>query len=122
MDEFYSEMQEVLNDLSPKESDTQSNLHSQDSGTLPYYFLGLFDDALILINSRRWLYFTAVSALTSDMPELGDKIQTPIDNLVVAREYLETAQSDLQWRARLWQVTEDTVSINLSSELGGELG
>lgn len=39
--------------------------------------------------------------MTSDMPEILDKLQTPIDNLVVAKEYLETSQSDVQWRARL---------------------
>jgi hypothetical protein len=56
------------------------------------------------------------------MPDLVDKIQTPIDNLRVAYEYLETSQSDTQWRDRFWQLTEDTAKINLSCELGQEVG
>ena len=56
------------------------------------------------------------------MPQFLDKIQTSIDNLIVAKEYLETSQSDLQWRTRFWQVCEDTVLLNSASELGGDLG
>lgn len=56
------------------------------------------------------------------MPDIGDKIKTPFDNLLVAKEYLETSQSDIQWRARFWQVAEDTTSINMASELGGDVG
>jgi len=40
----------------------------------------------------------------------------------VAKEYLETSQSDIQWRDRFWQVTEDTTPINFASELGKEYG
>ncbi len=60
--------------------------------------------------------------MSSDMADIGDKIKTPLDNLLVAKEYLETAQSDVQWRYRLWQVAEDTTSINMASELGGDVG
>lgn len=56
------------------------------------------------------------------MPELGDKLQNPLDNLRVAKEYLEMAHSDIPWRANFWQIVEDTVSINMASELGGEVG
>jgi hypothetical protein len=45
-----------------------------------------------------------------------------LDNLRVAKEYLETAQSDLQWRDRFWKVTQDTMTINLASEMGGDAG
>jgi hypothetical protein len=50
--------------------------------------------------------------MSTDMPEFGDKIKTPFENLVVAKEYLETSQSDIQWRARVWQVAEDTTTVN----------
>lgn len=73
----------------------------------------IFVEALAPINPRRWPAFTAGSAMTSDMPDFRDKLQTPLENLRVAKEYLETAQSDLQWRARLWQVAEDTTTINI---------
>jgi hypothetical protein len=60
--------------------------------------------------------------MASSMPNIGNKIKTPLDNLLVTKEYLETAHSDVQWRARLWQVAEDTTSINMASELGGDVG
>jgi len=43
------------------------------------------------------------------MAELGDKLQTPFSNLLVAKEYLETAQSDAQWRD-----TEDRATISFA--------
>ena len=52
------------------------------------------------INPGRWPAFTAGSSMSSDMPDFTDKIKTPLDNLLVAKEYLETAQSDIQWRDR----------------------
>lgn len=82
----------------------------------------IFADALAPINPRRWPAFTAGSSMASDMPEIKNKLQTPLDNLLVAKEYLETSQSDLQWRARLWQVAQDTTTINIASELGGDVG
>jgi hypothetical protein len=60
--------------------------------------------------------------MSSDMPEIGDKLKTPFENLVVAKEYLETSQSDIQWRDRVWQVAEDTTTINFSYELGQDAG
>jgi hypothetical protein len=60
--------------------------------------------------------------MASDMPDIGDKIKTPLDNLLVAKEYLETAQSDVQWRDRFWQVAQDTMTINVASEIGGDVG
>jgi hypothetical protein len=38
--------------------------------------------------------------MASNMRDIKDKLQTPLDNLRVANEYLETAQSDTQWRDR----------------------
>lgn len=35
---------------------------------------------------------------------------------------METSQSDIQWRDRFCKLTEDTVSINMASELRGNLG
>ena len=56
------------------------------------------------------------------MPDLKDKLQTPLDNLRVAKEYLETSQNDTQWRARFWQVAQDTATINIASEQGDVVG
>lgn len=56
------------------------------------------------------------------MPDLTDKLETPFDNLRVAKEYLETSQSDVQWRDRFWKIAQDTVSINIASELGVDGG
>ena len=78
--------------------------------------------SLVPINLMRWPCYTAGSALSSDMTELGDKIKTPLENLVVVKEYLETSQSDIQWRDRFWQLTEDTTTINLFCEFGQEAG
>lgn len=82
----------------------------------------IFADALAPINPRRWAAFTAGSSMASDMPDIKDKLQTLFDNLRVAKEYLETSQSDLQWRDRLWQIAQDTTTINIASELGGDVG
>jgi hypothetical protein len=92
----------------------------QDSNILQEYFPNMFAEALVPANPIRWPSFIAGSALSSDMTEFGDKIKTPFQNLVVAKEYLETSQSDIQWRDRVWQVAEDTLTINLSCELGKE--
>jgi len=82
----------------------------------------MFAEALIPINPQRWPAFTAGSIAESEMPEFGDKIQTPLSNIIVAKEYLETSQSDIQWRSRAWQVAEDTTLINMASEAGGTIG
>ena len=82
----------------------------------------IFAEALVPINPRRWPAFTAGSSMSSDMPDIKDKLQTPLDNLRVAKEYLETSHSDAQWRWRFWQVTRATERINIASELGGDVG
>lgn len=82
----------------------------------------IFAEALVPINPRRWPAFTAGSSMASDMTDINGKLQNPVDNLRVAKEYLETAQSDLQWRDRFWKVTQDTTAINFASEIGGDVG
>ena len=89
---------------------------------LAQYFPNFFAKALVPLNPRRWPAFVAVSAAASDMPEFGDKIQTPFNNLIVAKEYLETYKSDIQWRDRFFKVFEDTTTINMSSEIGNDVG
>lgn len=81
-----------------------------------------FAEALAPINPCRWPHFAAGSIAGSDMQDLTDKLQTPFENLRVAKEYLETSQSDVQWRDRLWKIGQDTITINFSSELGGDAG
>lgn len=82
----------------------------------------IFADALVPLNPRRWAAFMAGSSMASDMPDTKDKLQTPFDNLRAATEFLETSQSDLQWRARFWQIIQDTTTINIASEFGGDVG
>ena len=81
-----------------------------------------FAEALVPLNPYKWAPYIAGSAFESKMPEIADKLKTPFSNLEVAKEYLETAQSDVQWRDRFWKVTEDTVKINGACELGGQVG
>ena len=95
---------------------------SEKTPFLAQYFPNLFAEGLIPVNPRRWPAFVAGSAMGSDMKEVGDKLQTPFNNLVVAKEYLATAQSDVQWRDRFWKLTEDTFSINSACEMGEEVG
>lgn len=114
MDDFSAEMKMTLKDIETS--------NSQRSTLLEEYFPNMFEEALVPINPTRWPAFLAGSASTSQMPELGDKIRTPFENLVVAKEYLETSKSDIQWRARAWQVAEDTTTINFSCEFGRDPG
>jgi len=74
---------------------------------------------IVPLNPYRWAAFTAGSFMASDMPDVRDKLLTPLDNLRVTKEYLETAQSDTQWRDRFWKVAEDTTAINIASEMDG---
>jgi hypothetical protein len=111
-------MQSTLEDI--KISNLKPAMIGQDHGMLPQYVPSMFAEALVPINIRRWLSFAAGSASASDMPEFGDKIKTPFENLVVAKEYLETSQSDIQYRDRFWKLSEDTTTINCACELGGE--
>jgi hypothetical protein len=114
MDDFYAEMKMTLDDIETS--------NSQRSTILEEYFPNLFAEALVPINPTRWPAFLAGSASASDMSELSEKLRTPFENLVVAKEYLETSQSDIQWRDRIWQVAQDTTTINFSCELGKEVG
>lgn len=60
----------------------------------------------------------ACFAMAKDMPDIPDKLQTPLNNLLATKEYLESSQSDLQWRSRFWQVAQDTTTINIAFEQG----
>jgi hypothetical protein len=82
----------------------------------------MFAEALVPVNPRRWPAFMAGSTMSSEMTDIKDKLQTPLDNLRVAKEYLETSQSDLQWRAWIWQIAQDTATINIASEQGDVVG
>lgn len=56
------------------------------------------------------------------MPEVNDRLKTTFYNLLVAKEYLKTSQSDIQWRDRLWKLSKDTFIINVASETFGNVG
>lgn len=118
MDDFFTEMKSTLEYIETSNFKPKSH----DSSILQTYFPNMFAEALVPLNPMRWPSFTAGSAMSSDMPEFGDKIKTPFENLVVAKEYLETSQSDIQWCDRFWQVAEDTTTINIACELGKEAG
>lgn len=111
MDDFYTSMKEL--DLFESED---KNLKTQRSTT------SVFVEALVPLNPYRWPAFIAGSSSTSDLPDLTGKLGTLFANLQVAQEYLATAKSDLQYRDRLWQISEDTVAINSMCEIGQEPG
>lgn len=90
MDDFYSSMKEVRDNSSNEKSTKFREAYSSS----------FFAEALIPINPYRWWPYVAGSISASHMPEIGDKLKTPFSNLQVAKEYLETAQSDVQWRDR----------------------
>jgi len=85
-------------------------------------FPNFFAEALIPVNPQRWLGYLAGSISTSEMTEFNDKVTTPFNNLLVAKEYLETSQSDVQWRDRFWNLMTDTAEINSESEVGSQVG
>ena len=60
---------------------------------LQTYFSNIFAEALVSINPIRSFFYTARSALSSDMDKLEDKIKIFLENLIVVKEYLETFQS-----------------------------
>lgn len=60
--------------------------------------------------------------MASDILEFQDKVKIPLENLRVKKEYLKTSKSGVQWRVRLWQIAEDTATINFASELEGDVG
>lgn len=123
MDDFYLEMKDTLVDLK-KESNTQSNLQPQDPGILASAFPNVFAEALVMpINPSHWpAYVTGSAAANSETQTIEEKLTTPIDNVIVAKEYLESSQSDIEYRDRVWKVAQDTTAINLACEIGGEVG
>lgn len=83
----------------------------------------MFAEGLVMpLNPHRWPAYAAGSVASSEDKDFDGKIKTPLDNLIVAKEYIETAQSDGQWRARVWKVDEDTTAINVACEVGGDIG
>lgn len=107
---------------SVKSSSFKDSLNSKPQKNFGKRSSPIFAEALVPVNPHRWPAFTAGSAMASDMPDLKDKLQTPFDNLRVAKEYLETSQSDVQWRDRFWKIAKDTEKINIGSELGNDVG
>lgn len=86
MDDFYFSMAEVLEDM--KNVNIPEPI-SQVTATQPVqscYFP--YAHGLVPINLSRWPAFSDGSAAASDIPDFIDKITTPIDNLIVVKEYL----------------------------------
>lgn len=86
---------------------------------LTRWFPNFFAEALIPINPHKWPSFIAGSAMASEMPNLIEKLDTTRQNLIVAKEYLASSKSDIQWRGRAHKLFQDTGTINFSCELGG---
>ena len=91
MDDFYSEMRDFLDFQEPIEEGTtlKTSSWSLNSGS------SIFVESLAPINLHKWPGYTTGSALSSDMPDLVDKLKTPFVNLRVAKEYLEPSKSDV---------------------------
>ena len=83
MGNFYSEMKEFLESISKSEVGQSSNSNS--------YFPNIYADTLVLLNPYRWASFSADNAMASNMSDPVDKIKTPLENLLVAKEYFETS-------------------------------
>jgi hypothetical protein len=98
MDDFYTKMRPMLEDI--ETSNFKPETIHQEYNFLQKYFPNMFVKGLVPFNPRRWPAFIAGSSLSSDMPELGTKIRTPLENIRVVKEYLETSQSDVQYRDR----------------------
>lgn len=88
MDNFYSSMKDIL---SSSDLETSSSLAASSS---------MFPNTLVPVNSCHWTTYDARSIIEIDIPEFGDKIKIPFENVRVASEYVKTSQSDVQWRAR----------------------
>ena len=114
MDDYYTSMKEN-GVLESQENEPQTNTNT-NINTL------YVADALVPLNVARWPSFIAGSTANSDMPDLSGKLGTPFANLQVAQKYLSTAQSDAQYRCRLWQLAEDTATINAICEIANEPG
>lgn len=99
--------------------DTISNTNV---GLLQTYFPTFFVEGIVPTNIRYMPAYTLGSAANSQMPNLDDKILTPFNNLESALEYLETSQSDVQFRDRFFEVAEDKATINSMCQFGGDLG
>lgn len=117
MDDFFTSMMKETDIFQPQDN----NLELQNNGNKGSSS-SVFVEGLVPLNPYRWPSFTAGSSAASDMPDLQGKLGTPFVNLQIAQEYLATAQSDVQYRGRLWQVAEDTATINAMCEIGGEPG
>ena len=109
MDDFYSEMKPFLNEPDTKTSIERTEPLSSSSS--------IFAEALIPMNPTKWVSYAAGIVTSSDMIDLSDKLGTPFNNIVVAKEYLETSKSDIQYRDRLWELIEDMTVINIGAEL-----
>lgn len=77
-----------------------------NKGLLARWFPNFFlDGALVPLNPKRWPAFIAGSfAEGSKIPNFGDRLSTPADNLQVAGEYLESSRSSEEYKFRFWKV------------------
>lgn len=110
MDEFITEMHESLDEI--KKADEQARLSSSS----------FFAEALIPGNPNYWPAHMLGSSIYDESPDLKDRMSRPIENLKGIEFYLETSQSDVQYRDRLWKVKRDTAIVNALCEYGGHPG
>ena len=62
------------------------------------------------------------SSIYDESPDLKDRISRLLENLKGIEFYLETSQSDVQYRDRLWKVKRDTAIVNALCEYRGYPG
>jgi len=63
--------------------------------------------ALIPINPSYWSAFSVTTIVLSK-----SDMAMPFKIVLIAKQYLESSQSDLQWRSRFWEIIADTSVIN----------
>ena len=68
--------------------------------------------ALIPINPSYWAAFSVSTIVVSK----GD-LAMSLKIVFIMKQYLESSQSDLQWRSRFWEIIKDTLIINSACEI-----
>ena len=110
-----------------KETCDEVNLQSKssDSNSMKSSSSSIFAEALVPVNIRYWPSYIAGSVATAE-GDILEKIKTPVNNLLVTQDYLASCKSDVEYRSHLYQVAEDTTTVNAmciaDEEVGGFMG
>ena len=113
MDDFHADMYHLLKNIKQKNKKA-SSLNEMSSSSV-------FVDGLVPINPNYWSSHWAGSIFYDELPQLKDKVDT-LENIKNVEIYLETSQSDVEYRDPAWTATTNTMVVNLMAELGGQPG